>query len=298
MAGRTPKARDAAGKPGAVIAITAREQDRLAALDAEFGFPVGFFQELYEVIAPVAPDRDRLAALDAEFGFAPGFAQDLYEFGVQEAGSARELAVRVEKVRRHFFTDDGTDGGYVYDLPGIIERAESYSALGESNQAGYTDDQMENAPVDLNADAAELGLPPEIAREALKKAAADYARTMTARAPPPPRLKWQHDRRPDENPAAFAWRAYQAEAKAGTLHRGVIHAEDAQLHRRLNSWLRSHPMPEGIDIPTLPEWNTQQLARVEKPLRPSQRVVRHTEQGRLYEVARMRRRRREPSSSM
>jgi hypothetical protein len=46
-----------------------------------------------------------------------------------------------------------------------------------------------------------------------------------------PRLKWETetDRLPDENPAAFAWRAYAAEAKAGKLHRGVIYDEDRAL---------------------------------------------------------------------
>ena len=87
-------------------------------------------------------------------------------------------------------------------------------------------------------------------------------RETTTRAEEPPRPKWQTDRRLDENPATFAWRAYQVEAKAGTLHRGVIYSEDRELHRRLNSWLRSHPMPEGIDIPTLPEWNSRQLAKL------------------------------------
>ena len=281
-----PKARDAAGKPGAVIAITAREQERLAALDAEFGFPVGFFQELYEIIAPVAHDRDRLAALDVKFGFAPGFSQDLYEVGIEEAGSARELAVRAEKVRRHFFTDDGTDGGYVYDLPGIIEREKSYAAIDTINKARYPDDLMGDAPVDLNADAAELGLPPEIAREALKKAAADYARTMTGRAKDKPRLKWERDRLPDENPAAFAWRAYQAEAQAGTLHRGLIGQEDKPLAVKLASWLRSHPMPEDIDIPTKPEWISRRLPTLDADPASRETIRLHETRKRRAERAR------------
>jgi hypothetical protein len=80
-------------------------------------------------------------------------------------------------------------------------------------------------------------------------------------APAAPRLKWDVDRDPDETPAAFAWRAYAAEAKAGTLHRGVIAHEDKLLHKKLSNWLRTYPMPEGIDIPTETQWNTQQLAK-------------------------------------
>ena len=87
-------------------------------------------------------------------------------------------------------------------------------------------------------------------------------RETTTRATATPRLKWEHDRLPDENPAAFAWRAYQAEAKAGTLHRGVISTEDPVLYRRLNNWLRTHDMPEGINIPTKPEWNERQLGKL------------------------------------
>ena len=112
--------------------------------------------------------------------------------------------------------------------------------------------------------------------------------TTTDRANAKLRLKWEKDRRKGENPAQFAWRAYAVEAAAGTLHRGLIYKENRELHRRLNSWLRSHPMPEGIDIPTKPEWNTRLLAKFDRPLRP--RVS--GEEGRLYNVARLRRRKR------
>jgi hypothetical protein len=129
----------------------------------------------------------------------------------------------------------------------------------------------------------------DVAIRLLKQLAAGEitARENTARATEPPRLKWETDRRPNENPAAFAWRAYAVEAAAGTLHRGVIHAEDPELHRRLNSWLRSHPMPEAIDIPTKPEWNTRQIeaGRAKPAARP------RTEGQRLYDVNRVRRQR-------
>lgn len=116
----------------------------------------------------------------------------------------------------------------------------------------------------LAAKAFENGLSVAELDEAIenKLAAKVAAREETGRAKAKPRLKWEADRKADEDPATFAWRAYAAEAKAGTLHRGVIYSEDRELHRRLNSWLRSHDMPEGIDIPTLPEWNTRQLSKL------------------------------------
>jgi hypothetical protein len=110
-------------------------------------------------------------------------------------------------------------------------------------------------------------------------------REGTTHATATPRLKWDRDRLPDENPATFAWRAYAAEAKAGTLHRGVIGQEDKALAVKLSNWLRTHDMPEGIDIPTKPEWNERQLAKLGEPPRPA-RI--RTDQTRLYEAARYR----------
>ena len=131
--------------------------------------------------------------------------------------------------------------------------------------------------------------------DGVRKVILDYAEakditarsTTTRPAKAKPRLKWEEDRREGENPAQFVWRAYALEAAAGTLHRGLIRTEDPELHRRLSSWLRSHPMPEGIDIPTKPEWHTRLLAKLSKPLRPRGSIG----EGRLYEVARNRRRR-------
>ncbi|WP_158920934.1 hypothetical protein [Acidisphaera sp. S103] len=101
----------------------------------------------------------------------------------------------------------------------------------------------------------------------LLSATVSEAVQTTKRARAKPRLKWGKDNRLDENPAAFAWRAYQTEAKAGTLHRGVIGHEDKPLAIKLANWLRSNPVPDGIDIPTKPEWNTRQLAKAKEPPR-------------------------------
>jgi hypothetical protein len=148
----------------------------------------------------------------------------------------------------------------------------------------FTTQRGTDAAHDLNALAFNLGLNFEEAAAKLTEAA--RAKEPLTHAP---RLKWDTDRKADENenPAAFAWRAYAAEAKAGTLHRGVIYSEDRELHKRLNSWLRSHPMPEGIDIPTLPEWNDRQLAKVGEAVPSGRRSVR-TPEARLYDAARYR----------
>jgi hypothetical protein len=97
--------------------------------------------------------------------------------------------------------------------------------------------------------------------------------TTTRPAKAKPRLKWEKERREGENPAQFAWRAYAVEAAAGTLHRGLIRREDPELHRRLNRWLCSHPMPEGIDIPTKAKWHTRLLTKRSKPLRPRDSIA-------------------------
>jgi hypothetical protein len=139
--------------------------------------------------------------------------------------------------------------------------------------------------------AAENGLTVTQLRQAIsdfKQAAKENAASGNGK----PRVKWDKDRLPDENPAAFAWRAYQAEAKAGTLHRGVIRREDKLLAVKLSNWLQSHPMPEGIDIPTKPEWITRQIeAWKERPVPPKR-----TQEQRLYDTLRHRRARHHPAA--
>lgn len=174
------------------------------------------------------------------------------------------------------------------------------SPLGESNSSHYTGEvpsseaavtpqlpMGETANTETDLIALVRKLPND-----KRAAAADFltslldetARETMGRATAKPRLKWGKDNAPGENPAAFAWRAYQAEAKAGTLHRGLIGQEDSLLRRDLNNWLRTHAKPEGFDIPTKPEWNTRQLqAKAERPLRETR-----TEEGRLRAAQRYR----------
>lgn len=141
-------------------------------------------------------------------------------------------------------------------------------------------------PIDLNREADKLGLSRAEALKLLQEAAGKMtAPVKKARVKKTHRLKWEKDALPDENPAVFAWRAYQAEAKAGTLHRGRIAQEDKPLAIKLSNWLRTHSMPEGVDIPTLPEWNTRQLANAET----------WREAFRLYHAARRRARNLEPA---
>jgi tetratricopeptide (TPR) repeat protein len=173
---------------------------------------------------------------------------------------------------------------------GIIASDDDTEHIVKVITTDYTFGSMGDATGDFEAIAAARGLSVAELSEAIDNYTAARsaltARDNTARVTAPPRLKWEPGRQPDENPAQFAWRAYQAEAKAGTLHRGVIYREDRELHRRLNSWLRSNEMPEGIDVPTLPEWNTRQIEAAKaggKPLSaPS------TPEARLREAARYR----------
>ena len=125
-------------------------------------------------------------------------------------------------------------------------------------------------------------------RETYKaKLIADFedATGITVRKKGEARLKWEQDALPDENPAAFASRAYRAEAEAGTLHRGLIAQEDKPLSIKLANWLRTHKMPKGIDIPSKPEWTSRRLAEFGGSPRPT-RIW--TEEGRLSQAARYR----------
>jgi hypothetical protein len=156
----------------------------------------------------------------------------------------------------------------------IAEILHRQKEVTESNSSEYNAAGMDTSAAYAIV-ARDLGIPVDD----LKKLRAAHDE-VTKAAPAAPRLKWGKDNAPDENPAAFAWRAYQAEAKAGALHMGVIRHEDKPLAVKLANWLRTHPMPEGVDIPTLPEWNTRQLAKLEGS---------EAEVLRLYGVARRRR---------
>jgi hypothetical protein len=148
--------------------------------------------------------------------------------------------------------------------PGVVARRgvvdhhtvlrQSPGVVDASNLPGYTGDTMGDAAHDLNALAADLDLPFDIATEALKQAKAELtARENPARATATPRLKWETDRQADENPAHFA-------ARADYEHRGQIHEQDRPLSVKLSNWLRTHDWPEDVRyIPTKPEWNDRQV---------------------------------------
>lgn len=102
-----------------------------------------------------------------------------------------------------------------------------------------------------------------------------------------PRPKWK-ERTGDDlalTPVEFIQTYYAAEMAAGTLHRGIIRQDDRDLYTKLNSWLQTHEMPPGIDIPTKPEWHRRQLSELGAPPRPA-RI--RTAETRLYEAARYR----------
>ncbi len=127
------------------------------------------------------------------------------------------------------------------------------------------------------------------AEQALRELKARAAHQDPAKSP---RLKWGKDNRLGENPAAFALRAYHLESKAGILHRGLLAKEDKPLATKLASWLRFHKMPPGVDIPTLPEWNTRQLAKL-----PSLLEAQSTHEAFRLDAIHRTRKRREPRSN-
>lgn len=99
-----------------------------------------------------------------------------------------------------------------------------------------------------------------------------------------PRPQWDKEGEFGNRPADFIAVAFRPEMLAKTLHRGVVAAEQPTLLTKLVSWLRSHDMPEGVDIPTKPEWNTRQLAKINgRPLRAMR-----SDEMRLYQAARYR----------
>lgn len=98
---------------------------------------------------------------------------------------------------------------------------------------------------------------PDSRREAFAKMVGDFLDAEgEATARTKPALKWERDRLADETPAHFA-------SRAGYLHRGEISTEDRALHKKLFNWLRTHKWPADVPyIPTLPEWNERQAAKL------------------------------------
>jgi tetratricopeptide (TPR) repeat protein len=217
-----------------------------------------------------------------------------YRLGLAIAEKLAALEpVNAVRQRNVFFSRAKVDatlaggGGVELQSSDLVSPETVYTGEAPSPEAAVTP-QLPMGETKIIQAAAELlakVYPARAVRKALADLAAGAAHETTARAKAKRRLKWEKDARPGENPAEFAWRAYQAEAKAGELHRGLIGREDKLLRRDLNNWLRTHPMPEGIDIPTYPEWNTRRLAGTASPPR-AVRVL--TEEGRLHEAARYR----------
>ena len=151
----------------------------------------------------------------------------------------------------------------------------------ENNSSHYDNGTMN----DLNKVAYALGYTSfEQAKRVLERGAPNNRARgdNTPRTNPKPRALWDSRKGADAklSPPEFIAKHYAAEMAAGTLHRGVIAQYDKPLAVKLANWLRTHPMPEGIDIPTLPEWNTRQLGKLKGE---AERDVL-----RLYEVARKR----------
>jgi tetratricopeptide (TPR) repeat protein len=248
-------------------------QDGLAISHASLGgvqFAAGNHRAALNSYLEALGIRERLASADPgnaerqrDLSDTHGFIGDV-QFAVGDREAALDSYVKALFLCETLVAADPGNVDWQRDLGEYYIKIIGIRSIDESNNPGYTRTDMDNAAAFAAAARtfSERELKEYVQKGEVAAAVLRERETTSRSATATPRLKWDTDRLPDENPATFAWRAYAAEAKAGTLHRGVIYSEDRELHRRLNSWLRSHPMPEGIDIPAKPEWNTRQLAKL------------------------------------
>ena len=176
--------------------------------------------------------------------------------------------------------------------------------VGESNKPGYTDEGREDrqttadlqpgfmdddATARLEAVATDFKIPADVAREALKQAAAHYAREITTRAnepprpvptaqpdepaphietaaaettkPKKPRPQWKDHKGKMQLPDFVTW-AYAAEREAGTLSKATLRA-DKDLYPDYFTWRRRRHLPSEVhwlrDLPKGTEKRDQQL---------------------------------------
>lgn len=230
--------------------------------------------------------------------FHVGYGLNLYETGQTVAAiNAFKTAVQITpRLKKHKilemflaeifgnFSDAGNSSNAVNDLLSGQSDAPvlaQYDRFVDRSEPSYNEDMRGR---DLNALANDLGYTSFAqAKEALERGAPNnVARETMTRAKP--RALWENREGADAklSPPEFIAKHYAAEMAAGTLHRGVIAQEDKPLAVKLASWLRSHSMPEDVDIPTKPEWITREIAKSEQPLRA------RPEEMRLYEASRRR----------
>jgi hypothetical protein len=130
-----------------------------------------------------------------------------------------------------------------------------------------------------------LGLPVEVLWKAGKEARAKAARSLTqrAKAKPRPTRPQFRERTGDDlklSPPEFIKIVYAQEISAKTLHKGLIHREDAGLYTDLHNWLRDreNKIPDDLDLPTFKEWNSRRLA---DPATREAMRLREVEKGRM-----------------
>lgn len=156
---------------------------------------------------------------------------------------------------------------------------------------GVTKGDSDTATARLRAVAGDYGLSPQVAKRVLEAAALKVVHETVAQVKVKSRPKWENRNGADAKltPPEFIAKHYADEMAAGTLHRGVIAQEDKPLAVKLASWLRSHLMPDGVDIPTKPEWVTRQIeaGKAKQAAAPRPR----TEEQRIYDALQNRRRR-------
>jgi hypothetical protein len=175
--------------------------------------------------------------------------------------------------------------------PGSSEIDRQYSQDDLSISEDYTEGVSNNA-ADTLIDSLGVALEiPEQRMSAFRRTITDFAAAegMATTRAAKPRTRWEDRKGADAklSPPEFIAKHYAAEMAAGTLHRGTIAQDDKPLAVKLASWLRSHPMPENINIPTKPEWITRQAEAGKARPAPAPR----TQGQRLYDALRHRQRR-------
>lgn len=230
--------------------------------------------------------------MTAPFDLEGEKAQDIIEFLAGCAGGpVRKLSEAEKEIvypGSNLFVFEYTRVRELTVIDGSLEKIDF------SEENPYLDGDLTDSDRIIKAAADLFDLPISVARKALadaRKALVSAEKETTGRVRRKPRPQWELRKGADAklSPPEFIAKHYAAEMAAGTLHRGMIAQEDKPLAVKLASWLRSHPMPEGIDIPTKPEWITRGIeagkARQASVVRP------RTEGQRLYDALRGRHRR-------
>jgi hypothetical protein len=156
-----------------------------------------------------------------------------------------ELLGRVVLLQSEPTVDNGIDAIFFTEREGNSENMEAGIRLGVLSDHGLSLEEADKA----------------LATAAREKAAARSVYYLQAKHTPRPQFR---ERTGDDlrlSPPDFIKTAYAPEIAAKTLHKGVIHRQDAGLYTDLHNWLRNpeNRIPGDLDLPTYKEWNTRRL---------------------------------------